>query len=300
MNSRIVPLLAALLFGLVAVVAFHRLSQPAEPKTVEQAQVEIAFARKTVPRGEALRASAFEIRPVPEPYVTSQMVRGEDLKLLEGERSSVEIEAGQPLLWTSAPLHSASGFAASISPNHRAVTLAFPGRGQGSSLVQPGDRVDIVAVYPLLPAPAGPPERGARMLLQDVPVLAVEARTALEANLFDSLQGTAATHVTLEVSPQEAVLLAFAEEEASLKLLIRNPQDVVESTYDAVTVQTLRQSGGAARAAGEAVDVEAPLPGYPMIIEEGRSIGSGFFSTSEEGLPGGGARDVESAGAEEP
>jgi len=280
MKTRILPLLAAIIVGLLAVLAVNRYVEQNTSANEPVDQQRILFASSAIQRGEVISEKSLEVRNVPQKYVTEGMVQAGDREHLEGHRASVDIAAGQPMFWTATDTHSGSGFAASISPNQRAVTITFGGRGGAPELLRPGDRVDVISTYPIHEESR---QLATRMLMQDIPVLAVDARTELGAALVDSLDGRSAARVTLQVNPREALLLALAEQETRLELAIRNPQDVIQSRLETVTMETIR--GGAAEPEAEPVlagdEIAAPVPGYPVIIEQGRNAGSAFFSSPE-------------------
>jgi Flp pilus assembly protein CpaB len=106
----------------------------------------------------------------------------------------------------------------------RAVSIQIDKVKGVSGLVQPGDRVDIIAI---------PPRQGnepppAAAILRGVKVLAVG--TSLETtSATPSPQEQNSTTVTLEVTPSQADLIAMADTNATLRLALRSPREPLNS-----------------------------------------------------------------------
>jgi Flp pilus assembly protein CpaB len=106
----------------------------------------------------------------------------------------------------------------------RAVSIQIDKVKGVSGLVQPGDRVDIIAIPPRQGAEAPP----AAAILRGIKVLAVG--TSLEqSSATPSPQEQQSTTVTLEVTPRQADLIAMADTNATLRLALRSPREPLNS-----------------------------------------------------------------------
>jgi pilus assembly protein CpaB len=117
-----------------------------------------------------------------------------------------------------------------VHEGYRAVTIAANEVNSVGNMVQPGDRVDILATY------QDPRTRleVTRMILQNVPVLFVDrGRTDAEGK-----QG-ATSSMTLEVTPEQTELVKAAERRGTLAVTLRGVQDLNVIPTEGVTAQDL-------------------------------------------------------------
>ncbi len=110
------------------------------------------------------------------------------------------------------------GLSAEVPNGMRAVSVGVDAIINVGGFVQPGDHVDVVATY----------NRGERAysetILQNVELLAVGQKIkAGERETIEQERKTA----TLIVTPDQAQLVTLAENQGRLRLVLRNPNDVV-------------------------------------------------------------------------
>lgn len=111
-----------------------------------------------------------------------------------------------------------------LTPGMRAVSIAVDRVKDVSGLIQPGDRVDVIAVPPR--SGQTPPQ--AATILRGVRVLAIGL--ALESpSATPPPEETSSTTVTLEVTPKQADLLTMADLDTTLRLALRSPREPVAS-----------------------------------------------------------------------
>ncbi|MEI6438047.1 MAG: Flp pilus assembly protein CpaB [Candidatus Omnitrophota bacterium] len=107
----------------------------------------------------------------------------------------------------------------------RAITVEIQSLVAVGGLINPGDFVDIIAHLNL---PTGrkldPKENVTAMIFQDLQVLAINTNID-EPGSYENQQQQKALKVTFAVEPQEAGLLAFAEQNGSLELTLRTPTE---------------------------------------------------------------------------
>jgi pilus assembly protein CpaB len=104
-----------------------------------------------------------------------------------------------------------------VRPNMRAASLEVNQVSGVSGFVLPGDRVDVlITVKP----PGYDQNAVTRTLLQNIEVLAAGQKTQQQDNKPLSVQA-----VTLLVDPKGAEMLAHAQHEGEIALVLRNPDD---------------------------------------------------------------------------
>ena len=144
-------------------------------------------------------------------------------KLLVGHRRGEvlfwhDLEGGNP---------TAGGLSADIKKQMRAVSINCAGAASVSGMVKPNDHVDVIGTFDLSdPTKASGPKAKSLVtstILQNVLVLATGKQTAK----MKGQEAVAYATVTLEVTPREAEMLAFAEQiKGRLVLTLRNRNDM--------------------------------------------------------------------------
>jgi len=144
-----------------------------------------------------------------------------------------------------------------LEPGMRAVSIPVDRVKDVAGLVQPGDRVDVIAIPPS--KNTGPPPK-AVTIFRAIRVLAVG--NALEnPSATPSPQEEQAATVTLEVTPRQADLLAWADSNATLRLALRSPREPTRTEV----AETLQITGNSAQAAPAAPAPPAPAaPAAPV------------------------------------
>jgi pilus assembly protein CpaB len=189
------------------------------------ATVKILCAAADVPEGAELAQEMVAIREFPAQFVTASFIKvSEDGKLLQdspvGQRLAVPLKAGDPILVSHFEAAREAEFSAMISPRGRAVAIEVQERGAVGLWVRPNDHVDVIGSF----RDPGGQEMKTLTLLQNVVVLATGRVTANTTYVPDDQKHFQT--VTLLVLPEEAQILALAQELGQLTLLLRNPADL--------------------------------------------------------------------------
>ncbi len=124
------------------------------------------------------------------------------------------------------------GVAAVISHNKRAMTVRVDKVKGVSGFIHPGNRVDVVATF--RPSYATMPVT--LTVLENIPVLATGTETEIRNKQEKPVEVDV---ITLEVSPEEAEVLALSSTEGKLQLSLRNFSDTKNMATKGTTVQSL-------------------------------------------------------------
>ena len=188
----------------------------------------VACFKHDVPSGTVLSRADLRLKEVPRVGVAGHAVPEEDIasvfgrKLLVGRKEKdtlfwADIEGGNP---------QTGGLSADIKKQMRAVSINCSGAASVSGMVKPNDHVDVIGTFDLSDPAKGGSKTSALVtstILQNVLVLATGKQTA---KMKASESGVGYTTVTLEVTPREAEMLAFAEQiKGRLVLTLRNRND---------------------------------------------------------------------------
>lgn len=194
-------------------------------------EIRVVVFNRDLPAGTVLQQGDIGSLGVPALGLRGQAVPEEEWrtvigrKILLGHRKRdvlfwADIEGGDP---------SQEGLSSDVKKTMRAISINCSGAAAVSSMVKPNDHVDVIGTFDL----GGAKGTGARernlvtcTILQNVLVLATGQRTA-KTRLKDISARSGYATVTLEVTPREAEMLAFAEQiKGRLVLTLRNRSDV--------------------------------------------------------------------------
>jgi pilus assembly protein CpaB len=203
------------------------------PSTAQRA---VLITTQEVPAREKITDAMFtrEMRP----GNTVQPDAISDPSQAVGSLALITIPVGSQLTASSIGTNVAFALPVRLQPGMRAVSIPVDRVKDVSGLVQPGDRVDVIAIPP--PRSNGPPPHAAT-IFRGIRVLAVGNALENPSATPPPDEQTAAT-VTLEVTPKQADLLAWADANATLRLALRSPSESIHT--EPVEELTLAGSGG--------------------------------------------------------
>jgi pilus assembly protein CpaB len=173
-----------------------------------------------------------------------------------GSLALITIPAGTQLTASEVGTNVAFALPVRLQPGMRAVSIPVDRVKDVSGLIQAGDRVDVIAIPPS--KSNGPPPK-AVTIFRAIRVLAVG--TALEnASATPSPAEQDAATVTLEVTPGQADLLAWADANSTLRLALRSPREAPHTE----PVEELTLAGGVGPEPIPSLGPPAPVPAPPM------------------------------------
>lgn len=208
--------LAAVLGAAAAIVGYYSLTalaaRAAGASGVETVGVVVVASDLTY--GTKLERTMLRVTNYPKEAVPAGAYSSVDSVL--GQTTKVFLGTREPI--TAAKLSSrGGGLSMLVRPNMRAASVEVNQVSGVSGFVLPGDRVDVLTTV-------DPSHSGAsavtQTLLQNIEVLAAGQKTSQENNKPISVQA-----VTLLVDPQGAEVLAHAQHEGEIHLVLRNPDD---------------------------------------------------------------------------
>ena len=223
--------------------------------------IEVLVFAKDIPMGTVLSAGDIEARVAPKLGLRGQAVPAESLRDAVGRKVLLSHEAGEVVFWSDLdggnPLE--RGLSADLKPKMRAISITCSGAAAVSGMVKPNDHVDVIGTF-AFPGDDGKIRNGdvqTLTILQNVLVLATGQTTA-KGRTIEGDQGRGYSTVTLEVSPREAEMLAFAEHmKGRLVLTLRSRTDVtyeselpkvdfemVKSEMESLNMERQRMLGG--------------------------------------------------------
>jgi len=221
-NARRVPLFVGILLALgTGVLLLNYLnSLRASVTTVEMRHVFVAS--RDVPARALLNDSFVAEATRPATEVDQDAVT--DRKQVDGKYSLITIPAGSVLTQSKVGEGGADALPARLPIGMRAVSISIDRVKGVAGLIQPGDRVDVIAV---------PPRVGS-----EVPKASAILRGALVLAMGNAVETTSATPspdnqnlttVTLALTPKQVDLLASADLNTTLRLALRPPKESIRA-----------------------------------------------------------------------
>ena len=173
--------------------------------------------------GDALTAQDLKLEQWPKDNVPQNSLSR--LKDIEGRRTRTKLYAGEPILDNKLLGKGASeqGATALIPKGYRVVPVKVDLVSGGSSLILPGDRVDVM-IHLTRDRNRDINETITRTILQDVKVFAVNDVLGMDGDTEDGKSIVAKT-ISLLVTPKQAAKITLGTQLGKLQLVMRSPED---------------------------------------------------------------------------
>lgn len=241
------PLLLALALGALSGATAWAAMRARDRKIRDRWQTtHVLCARRDIQEGAELLESMIAVKEFPAQFITASFIQAEEDGTIRqdspvGQRVRVPLKAGDPLLLSHFESQHEPGFSSLITPKGRAVTIEVQEKNAVGLWVRPNDHVDVIGSF------RDPPTQQLRTmtLLQNVVVLATGHITAATVHVPEEEKRFST--VTLLALPEEAEMLAVAQELGTLTLLLRNPDDLDAQEKRAVVDEKTLFAGDRAR-----------------------------------------------------
>jgi pilus assembly protein CpaB len=224
----------------------------------------IFVAMTDIGLGDLVTANLLKLEQWPKDKVPQgALARIEDI---EGRRARTKLFAGEPILDGKLLGKGASeqGATALIPKGYRVVTVKVDLVSGGSSLILPGDRVDVM-VHLVKDTNREISETVTRTILQDIKVFAVNDVLGLE-NKADGGKSIAAKTISLLVTPEQAAKVMLASQMGSIQLVMRSPEDDLQAPQAQARPAELF-AGTAAKSERDKENLVEPVKSKPSLME---------------------------------
>lgn len=207
-----IALLVALI--VVGVAYWYITGQRAAAPPVMTAEV---VAAQDIPAGSILTPQLLTTRQVPQQYMGPGAITNPNLAV--GKLLRIPLVQGEAVrtnfLATKQQLGPA-GFAFQIPKGMRAMTVPVDVESGLAGMLQPGDRLDAMALFP--PNVNGQTE--AKIFMDKLLILMTGTQQAVPSGTQAAAAASYST-ITLAVTPQQATTLAMAEKTGTIQFLLR-------------------------------------------------------------------------------
>ncbi len=219
MRKRIVLILIiAAAMGLVASLLVYRVLSQVAASAAGGGSEKIVVAAVNMRLADTVTAKHVKLVAYPKASIPSGALRS--VEAAEGRVVRSSIVADEPLLEAKlAPQLSGKGglMPMLVPEGQRGVTIKLDDAARETGFVMPDSRVDVLVS---MAKTKGSDERIAKVILQDVPVLAAGQVVEVRDN-----KPVTVTTVTLALTPEQTERLAVAQAEGRLTLAMRNLRD---------------------------------------------------------------------------
>ena len=206
-----------------------------EFRRLQADQVAVLVAKEDIKPGAMIDARMLESRIFPQAYLQPQAVTS--LARISGMVVIAPIFKGEQItLGKLSYAEERRDSLAMLTPiGKRAITISVDNIAGLAGMIRPGDYVDVIAMISVpLTTPEGKTiaQTTAIPLFQNILVLAIgqemrgirpEARHRREGR--EEERREVSPLITLALSPQEASLIAFVQEQGKIRLILRSPAD---------------------------------------------------------------------------
>lgn len=202
------------------------------------ATVKTVVARVDVAAGEEFKAGDLELRAIAEGDVHNLAFH--DIDDLVGKAPAVPVYAGAQVIGPQLFEGPSGSTLAVITPDGmRAFSFAVEQSTVAGGLIVPGDRVDVLAVFPADSTTENPRPATVSTIVQNVEVIAVGQEVVQrDPGTSSEVQPDAQT-ITLAVSATDAQRIALADEVGTVRTIVRSGSGESRSTVPALTLDDL-------------------------------------------------------------
>lgn len=254
--KKFLPLIIAVAAGLIATYLVNVYIQQRTAETREMVisnqknMATVVVAKQDIPLGTTLTDKMFE-----EITVYSQILQPRTASSIDRVVNKINIapisKGEQVLLNKLSIAGQETSLSSKVPRGKRAITVPVDNLAAVGGMVKPGDHVDVMGTVPV---PTMTPEgkqattTSTMLLFQDTLVLAVGQDFASVSGSADDKrkERTSSPVITLALSPQEANLIAFVQEQGKIRLILRSPEDTqtqpaVPASWEALWMATMPQ-----------------------------------------------------------
>jgi pilus assembly protein CpaB len=231
----------------------------------------VLVAMKEININEPLNAESVRVQQWP----SRQIPRGSlsDLKQIEGKYARIRLYAGEPVMAAKVMSWDDATSSLKVPLGFRAVSVKVTMDSSVSSLIEPGDKVDVIVV--MKRSQETPPM--SKTILTAVQVFAVNTEMARSPDKDKTLEEVRT--ISLLLDPEQAEKLAMGQELGTVRLTLRSPDDPLVDETPGCTVDRLFGRGEVASIIGgilspavhepiKADSVPSSEPGaWSMVIE---------------------------------
>ena len=233
-------IIAAIACAVAGLVMLFLYMQRFEEEASGGPPVMVLIATRDIPLGTAITEEMLARHRLPQSYVEDRHIPASEARRILGVRVTSGVQGGESLLWTDRATTSEQrrDLSGLVRRGMRAITIRADISSSFGGLLRAGDRVDM-----LLTVEREEDQHLTMPLLQNLLVLASGQDTGGQPRPGQrrSTNAGSVSQVTLSVTLEQSAVVALAERQGRLTLVLRNPDDieVVENAPDTTTADII-------------------------------------------------------------
>ncbi|WP_228148946.1 Flp pilus assembly protein CpaB [Acinetobacter pittii] len=181
-------------------------------------EVAYVVASKELSAGDIISTNIVSQRNVPSEYQQSNAVLAADYDSIDGLPLKVDLKPGDIIMYSMVEMK--KDISKLIPPGRRALTIPVDDESSISTMLKPGDLIDLMVTLQSNEKTATVP------LMQGVKILATGKQTDVNYEAGDT---SGYTNITLDVSAEDAKNITMAASMGKISAVLRNPDDQVMS-----------------------------------------------------------------------
>ena len=192
----------------------------------QQEETSVVVPRRAIKKGEVVTENLLSLRRLPVEFVHKDTLREANYANAIGQKAAHSLDQGRPILWAQLELGSLGTFSSQISEGRRALTISVDEVNSLSGFLQPDDKVDLFMTF------GDRDFKKTRLLMSEIRIIATGTLTTpLPAGVGVRNYRT----LTVDVTPEEAEKLIYAQTSGSLTATLKNSEDALVSNNRAPT-----------------------------------------------------------------
>ena len=229
LNKNWLLLTGAIVIGAIAFFLSYsaintKIKQLDEEATKGKVMASVVVASRNLQAGELINSSSVSLRQIPQEFINTASITGDNFETVDGQGLLVAVKAGEPILSNYTVTRGGKYFSGTLKPGRRALTIEVDEISSISGMLRAGDKIDIL-VTAKQPKKIGIVSTADDMnmtfpLLSNLAVLATG-----QAQRGSGNAAVTYTHITLDVTPDEANSIIAAKTGGKMTAVLRSPTD---------------------------------------------------------------------------
>jgi pilus assembly protein CpaB len=228
LNKNWLLLTGAIVIGAIAFFLSYsaintKIKQLDEDANKGKVMASVVVASRNLQPGELINSSSVSLRKIPQEFINSSSITGENFESVDGQGLLLAVKAGEPILTSYTVTRGGAYFSGTLKPGRRALTIEVDEISSISGMLRAGDKIDIL-VTAKQPKKVGIVAAASEdltfPLLSNLAVLATGQAQRGSGNATVTY-----THITLDVTPDEANSIIAAKTGGKMTAVLRSPKD---------------------------------------------------------------------------
>lgn len=218
-NKKLVALIISVLIGILSIWGFKTaFDSKVENLNKKGPAVSYVVASQDLTVGTVISTANVSQRNLPSEYNQSNAVPVENFAAIEGLPLKVDLKPGDIVMYSM--VETRKDISKLISPGRRALTIPVDDESSISTMLKPGDLIDLMITLQSAEKTATVP------LMQGVKILATGKQLDVDNQMTEN---TGYTNITLDVTAEDAQNITLAASLGKISAILRNPNDQVVS-----------------------------------------------------------------------